>query len=204
MCINVRQDTRGPGPPAGGHVARRYAGSVRTTPLITPAPMKDRSAKSGYRCSTCCISALICSDLAGSSRISSTKNLISPDCRSMTSRKWQADTSLFFRQMPRSSSRRESGKFCAGRHLSFNVSVAMYRPRFPLIGSNAANDLPRPNSRLSKLLCDITDQHSTAGRATSRVGITRTVPPGRSVAVRGYSAAGWPPGLLPNVPQPSG
>src|SRR5258707_15731967 len=34
----------------------------------------------------------------------------------------------------------------------------------------------------------ITDQHSTAGRAPSRVGITRTVPPGRSVAVRGYPA----------------
>jgi len=32
----------------------------------------------------------------------------------------------------------------------------------------------------------ITDQHSTAGRAPSRVRITRTVPPGRSVAVRGY------------------
>src|SRR5687768_14214860 len=34
----------------------------------------------------------------------------------------------------------------------------------------------------------LTDQHSTAGRAPSRVGITRTVPPGRSVAVRGYAA----------------
>src|SRR4051794_10676923 len=32
----------------------------------------------------------------------------------------------------------------------------------------------------------ITDQHSTAGRAPSRVGITRTVPPGRPVAMRGY------------------
>jgi hypothetical protein len=31
----------------------------------------------------------------------------------------------------------------------------------------------------------ITDQHSTAGRAQSRFGITRTVPPGQSVAVRG-------------------
>src|SRR5678815_3600220 len=35
-------------------------------------------------------------------------------------------------------------------------------------------------------LSPLTDQHSTAGRAPSRVGITRTVPPGRSVAVRGY------------------
>ena len=35
----------------------------------------------------------------------------------------------------------------------------------------------------------ITNQHSTAGRAPSRVGITRTVPPGRSVAVRGYPAS---------------
>src|SRR2546425_991343 len=34
----------------------------------------------------------------------------------------------------------------------------------------------------------LTDQHSTAGRAPSRVGITRTVPPGRSGAVRGYPA----------------
>jgi hypothetical protein len=31
--------------------------------------------------------------------------------------------------------------------------------------------------------------HSTAGRAPSHLGITSTVPPGRSVAVRGYSAA---------------
>ena len=35
--------------------------------------------------------------------------------------------------------------------------------------------------------CRITDQHSTAGRAPSRVGITRTVPPGRSVATAGCS-----------------
>jgi hypothetical protein len=34
----------------------------------------------------------------------------------------------------------------------------------------------------------ITYQHSTAGRAPSRIGITRTVSPGRSVAVRGYFA----------------
>src|SRR5688572_17710217 len=38
-----------------------------------------------------------------------------------------------------------------------------------------------------------TDQHSTAGRAPSRVEITMTVTPGRSVAVRGYPAAGSPP-----------
>ncbi len=34
----------------------------------------------------------------------------------------------------------------------------------------------------------LTDQHSTAGRAPGRAGITRTVPPGRSVAVRGYAS----------------
>src|SRR6185503_9617083 len=38
-----------------------------------------------------------------------------------------------------------------------------------------------------------TDQHSTADRAPTRVGITRTVPPGRSVAVRGYPAGQLPP-----------
>jgi hypothetical protein len=35
----------------------------------------------------------------------------------------------------------------------------------------------------------LTDQPSTAARAPSRVEITRTVPPGRSVALRGYAAA---------------
>jgi hypothetical protein len=33
----------------------------------------------------------------------------------------------------------------------------------------------------------LTDQHSTASRALSRIGIARTVSPGRSVAVRGYA-----------------
>src|SRR5438094_761062 len=40
------------------------------------------------------------------------------------------------------------------------------------------------------ILGRITDQHSTAGRAPSRVGITRTVPPGRSVAAFGYPVFG--------------
>src|SRR5580765_8577751 len=46
----------------------------------------------------------------------------------------------------------------------------------------------------------ITDQHSTAGRATSRVGITRTVPPGRSDAVRGYPATARPSHDLTSAP----
>ena len=33
------------------------------------------------------------------------------------------------------------------------------------------------------------DQHSTAGRAPSRVGITMTVPPSRFVAAHSYTAA---------------
>src|SRR5688572_1194456 len=48
----------------------------------------------------------------------------------------------------------------------------------------------------------ITHQHSTAGRALSRVGFTRTVPPGRSVAVRLYCATEGPtgkPGCSGNV-----
>src|SRR5207302_345699 len=49
--------------------------------------------------------------------------------------------------------------------------------------------------------CCITDQYSTAGRAQSRVGFMRTVPPGRSVAVRGYPPP--PRGICPARPSSS-
>lgn len=55
------------------------------------------------------------------------------------------------------------------------------------LGKFAAS-LLRPRCEERGATAEITDQHSTAGRTPSRVGITRTVSPGRSVAVRGYPA----------------
>src|SRR3954453_23135943 len=62
------------------------------------------------------------------------------------------------------------------------------------IAPGFGNDVPEPltvdrevvAARVFEHRClsRITDQHSTADRAPSRVGITRTVPPGRSAAVR--------------------
>src|SRR4051794_32784598 len=67
------------------------------------------------------------------------------------------------------------------------------------IAPGFGNDVPEPltvdrevvAARVFEHRClsRIMDQHSTAGRAPSRVGITRTVPPGRSAAVRGYPAS---------------
>src|SRR4051812_12421333 len=52
-----------------------------------------------------------------------------------------------------------------------------------------------PHDPVARRFRCITDQHSTAGRAPSRVGITRTVPPGRSVAENPCNPAPDPRGL---------
>src|SRR4051812_43175575 len=73
-----------------------------------------------------------------------------------------------------------------------NAPGWIHAPVADVIGCEATPDEHgEDNQPAESLHGRITDQHSTAGRAPSRVRITRTVPPGRSVAVRGYPAVGW-------------
>jgi hypothetical protein len=78
-------------------------------------------------------------------------------------------------------------------------------PRFPFPGLRGHLQAARINRRRFDLLAEeaawtpadfelvirhlrIPIGHSTVGRALDRIGTTKTIPPGRSVAVRGYRA----------------